>query len=388
MTALEDRLREAISAATSTVPDDAAVNLERKIGQRLRTARRRPRLARFAVPIAAAAAVVAVAIVVPNALHQAAPPANGQSGGLGLAVPDPRVALTFTPGIDVRELQIRSIATGAVLSTLRLPQPPGAHGKVFLSGYATNGSTYLIAESPGLPDPCQSWIYALTVSPDGSVSTLQPFAPLPHTASEIEELAISAKGDVVSYEAASGPGFCLNGPNLIATVNLRTHATKLWHRPVPLEAGGARDYGFGLTGNGRLLLTDLSWQPAVLRELPLTSPSGQAARYWRTIRAPHPAYPQVGIAGGVMTPDGKTLIGYAIGGKALSIYSTSLATGQTKTLWTSAIPSRFESGPTTDPTVRTMLIPTPSGVVSLNLRTGSVSHLTGAWRTFSGDIIW
>jgi len=280
MSAIEDRLRDAIRNAAETVSPRDAETVERAIRQRLGPAkqvRRRPW--RVVAPIAAAAVVAGIALLA-AVLGSPRP----HPVGLGSAsIADPKFMIVIN---SLASLQVRDAVTGAVVS--RIPVPQVAHSqrpgtplrhRIYISQVATNnGRTYLIALGRAIP--CRSWLYKFTLNSKGHASALTPFTAMPTLAGAgLSSTDISGDGRYLAFATFSSGPNCPEGERShIGVTNVLTGRTRQWSIP----RTDAID-NVSLDANGGLLLYSLQFKPSQVRVIPTSAPPGPAANRGRTV---------------------------------------------------------------------------------------------------------
>ena len=251
---------------------------------------------------AAAVAVVALGMGAGTARHGAGPASAAGQAALKFAVAD---------STGTSPLQVRNVATGAVVAQVRLPTPtepgsqPGNDGRTYIGGVATrNGRTYVVALYR--PDPCRSWLYQFGVNSRGQPTAVTPLQARPTIAgAELYDLAVSGNGQVLGYaSASSGPGCAAQKaqPDSLGIINIATGQMKQWTAPRSNSVNGV-----SLSANGSLLLYSLQLDPSVVRIIPASAPPGQAADRGRTVlRAPQVGRSQW-ISFAAISPDGSAV---------------------------------------------------------------------------------
>jgi hypothetical protein len=332
---------------------------------------------------AAAVAVVALGMGAGTARHRAGPASAAGQAALTFAVAD---------STGTSPLQVRNVATGAVVAQVRLPTEPGnqaprqgAHdGRTYVGDVATrNGRTYVVALYR--PYPCQSWLYQFRVNSRGQPTAVTPLQARPTIAgAEVYDLAVSSNGQVLGYASASGLGcFARKAqPEHVGIINIATGQIKQWTMPTSSSVNEV-----SLSANGGLLLYSLQLGPSVVRIIPASARPGQAADRGRTVLRAAQFGPSQWISFATISPDGSTVC-FSIyppgGGGPGRIYIADLATGH---------PLRVASGAAypgliaSDPAVRQLLLHMPHGLARLDLSTGKLTYLPG-WKGFIGSITW
>ena len=333
---------------------------------------------------AAAVAVVALGAGAGTARHGAGPASAAGQAALKFAVAD---------STGTSPLQVRDVATGAVVAQVRLPTEPGsqapgqpAHdGRTYIGGMATpNGRTYVVALYR--PDPCRSWLYQFGVNSRGRPTAVTPLQARPTIAgAELYDLAVSSNGQVLGYaSASSGPGCAARKaqPDRVGIVNIVTGQMRQWTAP---ESNSVNEVS--LSANGSLLLYSLQLGPSVARIIPASAPPGQAADRGRTVLRAAQFGPSQWISFAAISPDGGAVC-FGIyppgGGGPGRIYVAGLATGHPLLVASGAA---YPGLITSDPAVRQLLLHMPQGLARLDLSTGKLTYLPG-WKGFIGSVTW
>jgi hypothetical protein len=313
---LEDRLRDAFRADAETVRPEAIP------GPPAPPARPRrqwfgSRRARVLVPLAAAAAVIALvgglaaaSPLLHGQQHQANPPGPGPflpSGQPTVShgpVPKPVLDANASPGVPasapapgvprfyvtayvppvggVDYIVVRDTTTGKVTGRIN---PPG--GTVFAGLAATAGNrTFITAIDPDTGcSPVQ--LYQFRLSSLGVPGPLQPLhVTLPGGIPQGEgDLAITPDGRTIAYESG---GCTALGVSEVGVINLATRYVRVWavpenvHDPIPEQI-----ISLSLSADGRWLGytifpmgARLPWGGRILRT---TSPAGSLAKYSRIV---------------------------------------------------------------------------------------------------------
>jgi hypothetical protein len=385
MNLIEDRLRDAISAAAQTVPPAAAHDLERLIAQRPGTAAHRTRKrGRIVFPLAAAAAVTGVAVLAAMLAAQPRPPRSRDFSGLG---PAPAASPRFLVGNNGTDtIYVYSRASGRTVARTHTPvvpdNPAGTGKQASIATIATgNGRTYVVSLNAddyrqlgsSRPVPCKSWLYQFTLNAQGQPSALTPFAALPTMdGADIGVQAISGNGRELAFTGGNCPvnGY---GRAFIGVTSAITGQTRLWTTPA---ANGVNNVS--LSADGGLLLYSLPappfapGTPSEVRVIPASAPPGSAAARGRTvIRAA-----QFGRAGSFsfadISPDGRAVYFCVTlhGDGPSEIGVISLADGHARII---AGGLKFPGVMIPDPQLRHLLLYLGNKVVMLNLRTGQVT---------------
>jgi hypothetical protein len=182
MTRTEERLADALHASASRVQDDRLRPFPTDEPDAERHGRARHAWRTWLVPIAAAASVVLVIILV-MAVTSAPHQADGQPSGAAAtdrgaaAAGFPRYMADFEgsipPGL---RLVVRSTSTGAMVASAPMPAVPGWLLTANAIAAAPDDRTFYVdydaVKSAGRPLVEQIWIYRLTVTSDGSSTPL------------------------------------------------------------------------------------------------------------------------------------------------------------------------------------------------------------------------
>ena len=258
MTDVLDRLTDAMSAAASTV---------REQDLRPLTAPERPRRRRhqpaWAVPVAAAAAVVLViglAVVVSHGLS-----GTRQADGPG-GLPAAPLRFYVSTDLSITKVVVRSTATGKVVAVV--PVTLGANtGSMVAPALATgaNGTFYLAAFGRGVRE---EQIYRFRLTANGHVTG---FARVPGGALRpgwaADSLAASANGSRIAVGAYYYPSHVTPGAeqsDRVIVINTRTGAQRIWRGG--LLAGGYKFFrvaSLSWTGGRRGLAVLGQWCRAV-----------------------------------------------------------------------------------------------------------------------------
>jgi hypothetical protein len=259
---LEDRLRDAYRAAAETVRPDGL--LPKAIPNPRGRDRRRAGHGRLAIPLAAAAAVIAVAATGAVLLPRAAPGLGGGSRSPGVQAPP---ALLTTPGyfvalnwMQIPQVFVVNAATGAQGATITLPFPAAD-----LRSVATgDGRTFVVAA--GEPGQCRTSLYRFSLGADGTPTALTGFGTVPGVVPTPWDMAVAGSGQIVAYDAlACGQrsvrqlakagklrqlgtaGYSQQG--FLAVVNAATGQTKQW--TFDTSAGGLGN--LSISADGRVV---------------------------------------------------------------------------------------------------------------------------------------
>lgn len=333
---------------------------------------------------AAAAAVVALGVGAGTARH-----ASGPASAAGQAAP--KFAVADSSGFS--PLQVRDVATGAVVGQVNLPTEPGTRaygqhtpdGRTYVGGVATrNGRTYVVALYR--PDPCRSWLYQFGVNSRGQPTAVTPLRARPTIAgAELYDLAVSSNGHVLGFASASSGLGCVvpnAQPGHVGIMNIATGQMKEWTVPTSNSVEGV-----SLSASGSLLLYSLQLEPSVARIIPASARTGQAADRGRTVLRAAQYGGSHWISFAAISPDGSAVC-FGVyppgGGGPGKIYVADLATGHARLVASGATyPGLIAS----DPAVRQLLLHMPHGLARLDLSTGKLTYLS-SWKTFIGPITW
>jgi hypothetical protein len=287
--------------------DPGPMRVDARLAQRRGRARLRWRRACAAgTPVLAAAAVVVVALGIGagTAQHRAGPASAAGQAALKFAVAD---------STGTSPLQVRDVATGAVVAQVNLPTEPGsqapmqgAHdGRTYVGDVATrNGRTYVVALYRRYP--CQSWLYQFRVNSHGQPTAVTPLRARPTIAgAEVYDLAVSSNGQVLGYASASSGLGCFARkaqPDHVGIINIVTGQMKQWTMPTSSAVNGV-----SLSANGGLLLYSLQPGPSEVRVIPASDPPGQAADRGRTVLRAAQFGPSRWISFATISPDGSVV---------------------------------------------------------------------------------
>lgn len=267
MNTVEDRLRAATRAAAATVPDDSAPPLTLPgRGRRPISSRRHPlRRARWMAPMAAAAAIGAVAagLIVATGANSTSKPQPGPAGSPAAAPtvqPGPRLPdglPAYFLAVPEGETTGRGAASGtaAIVST--------ATGRI--SARATlPGSVYRFAGDEA------GRFYAAVVPRRGPVRFYRIARPASGTVARVTALPVHAAAGRISFLAVSPNGAELAMATYVqrgstsyvqnlTVASTTTGAERRWHTPAQDAAGSMASIGW--LADGRTLA--FSWGPAV-----------------------------------------------------------------------------------------------------------------------------
>jgi hypothetical protein len=383
---LEDRLRDAYRAAAETVRPDTVVlrparpRPDHGRGQAGRPARRRSP-SRWLIPVAAAAALIAVVAAVAVLLPRAAP-----RPGAGRTTPDFFVVLNYR---QHPSLFVVNATTGAQGARVGLPFRPAD-----LDAVATpDGRTFVVAATQ--PGRCRTALYRFRLSADGTPTALTAFRTVPGIVQDPWAMAVSGNGQVVAYYSlVCGQSARVKAPRaFLAVVNAVTGQAKQWtfenvSGSGTLNLSGspyARASGFGslsISADGRVVGYGF-------RVLDADAAPGSLAARSRVVAQAGP-FPSLTIPVGLdIAQDGTTaytgvfFLG-ASHGVHLQLRSVDLATGQARIVRDFPETLGPLAGLTFDPTRRYLLAQswpgtTPIRLARLDLATGRVTWLNADW---------
>ena len=391
MSRLEDRLRDAYRGAADTVTPGTIRDLGEPIPQQgAPTARWR----RMLLPLAAAAAVTAIAVLA-SVLPKASGQDQDQHGQVAGPAGGPTFLIADTRGIS--PLEVRSAATGALVAMVGLPTEPGSQvptgvpaddGRTYIGSVATaDGYHYLV--SLYRLKGCRSWLYQFQLNGRGQPSAVTPFAVLPTLAAQLYGLEVSRDGQVIAYATVA----CMGSrpqPSYVALTSTRTGQTKRWSTP----AGNSVD-NVSLTANGAVLYYSLQLGPSVVRAIPTSAAPGVAADRGRTVVQAAQFGPTDWVSFAAISPGGGTLY--------FTTYPEGIrgpGTGQVRALILVTGRSRVVYAPagqpglvTADPAADHFLLQIVQGqagrvtLARLDLATGHVTDLPSGWIGQLGAVI-
>jgi hypothetical protein len=388
VTRLEERLRDAYQGAADTVNPETIRGLYEPVTPRSRPARPSARRGRgVLIPLAAAAAVTAIAVLVALVLRSApGQPAN--QPGLGPAsAAVPKFLIDDSSGVSL--LKVRNAATGALVAQVTLPTPPGHNpDRTYVTSVATaNGRTYLVAV---YSNPCRSWLYQFQLDDQGQPSAVTPFAALRSIARELGGLAVSGDGRTIGYAAVSCMGQKPQRAPYVAVTNVATGQTTQWSLP----ARSAVD-NVSLTADGSLLCYSLQEGPSMVGVIPASAAPGSAFTRGRTVVRADQFGSSAWISFAAISPDGHAVYFTTYPEPPTSPWvgqarAVDLATGRSRVVHTPAGQPGLIAD---DPPVRHLLLQIQAKgtnslrLASLDLATGRITYLPSAWLGFMGDVI-
>jgi hypothetical protein len=300
---VEERLRDAYRAAAETVrPETVLANGVRGVPDDHPLPARRPRRlragGRWLIPLAAAAAVAAVAIAASVLVPSSAPGRSGatQDTAAGRGTPAFFVALNWSLHPS---MVVVNATTGARGATIRLP-----FRSTELTGVATgDGRTFVAAARTAA---CRTSLYRFSVSAQGRPTALSPFASVPAVIGTPWDMAEAGDGRTIAYAAlacgqAPGPG--ARDPldkGYLAVVNTVTGQTRRWTYTRRLVQPVLGTGGVSLSGDGRVV----AFADRVLRT---DAAPGSLMRRGRVVMHNGEFGPSVILGGVEVDPDGKTV---------------------------------------------------------------------------------
>jgi hypothetical protein len=315
MNTLEDRLRDAFRADADTVrpgtiPPAPAPPAAREVGDH------RKRRARVLIPLAAAAAVIALvaglSLATPAfgpqvrpfpALRPASPPAAGSwpSGPVHTPVFGAQAsrgvpATAPAPGVPRFFVTVYKLASGAMdyivvrdTTSRRVATitPPAGH---FFGGLAATAGdrTFLTTVQPDRG--CTSQLEWFRLDDQGRPGPLVPLhITVPRTDNWIGDLAITPDGRTIAYAA-----YECDGAGDVGVIHLATRQARVWPEPMPRGA----PFDLSLSPDGRWLGYTMLSDGA--RILPTDARAGQLSARSRSLSA--------GAQWAALADDGKTLL--------------------------------------------------------------------------------
>jgi hypothetical protein len=235
MRAMEERVRDAFSAAADTVsaqdlPGPPAPARRSWAAWSPRAWAPRMRMHAL-VPIAAAACVTAIVVtatlVVPKLL---AGPTGGRAGGALAGAPRFFAGITeYGQYPPKTTLNIYRSTTGRVVASVRPSKPD--HEFLAVSKLGSDRA-YVVAAATSF-GACRTHLYRFTIDHRGRPSRLTPLS-VPQFTGTGAELVSSADGKVLAYTAA-GP--CARGHTIAGVIHLTTRQVTTWaipNRPPPV----------------------------------------------------------------------------------------------------------------------------------------------------------
>jgi hypothetical protein len=293
MTAIADRLTDALTAAAAIVPPDGAYALSSPVPGRLASPASRPvrrwmgRLRAWLVPVGAAASVTAIILTAvtlagqpgtvpaPGTGPAPAPAAAPASAGLGLTslAGVPRFYVTIVSmgitrtGRELMTAQVRRTSDGQLTGTLPALPAGWILGRS-ISVTADDRTFTLAAETPTVCPSSTSTktrFYQFSVTSTGHVTGLRAVGK-PVTGEPVSEFAASPDGTKVAYaeQGCAAPVSAASYAGVIHVMKLTSGAVRSWHNTVSsaIPARVTTQIGaMSWTANGRTLVADYLWEP-------------------------------------------------------------------------------------------------------------------------------
>jgi hypothetical protein len=299
MTAIADRLTDALTAAAAIMPPDGAHALRSPVPGRLASPASRPvrrrmgRLRAWLVPVGAAASVTAIILTaVTLAGHPGTVPAPGTGpvqapasagsgitslagvpSGPGTRTPPPAFYVTIVSmGIsrDGRELvtaQVRRTSDGQVTGTV--PALPAGWILGRSVSVTSDDRTFTVAaETPTVcpsSAPTRTRFYQFSVTSTGHVTGLRAVGN-PVTGEAVSEFTASPDGTKVAYaeQGCVAPVSAASYAGVIHVMNVTSGAVRSWHNTVSAATPARVTTQIGAlswTANGRTVVADYLWEP-------------------------------------------------------------------------------------------------------------------------------
>jgi len=333
---IKERLRDAYRAAARTIPPEAVGGPDERVvrvGRASGTGRaRRGATGRVLLPLAAAAAVVAAAVLVPAfesgllAGHGSVAPRSGR--GPGTAIPStvprhparpqkggkPDRGPTVPPGAPAfffasdggpgTTLYAYSTATARVVARITPPRP----GDTF-AGIAATSDPLRFVVATGHNYSCGARLYALRLTADGQPAGYTPL-PVPSLPEDVISLAATPDGQFVAYagDECADPG---GGQGDVGLVNISTGAISRWMAPKQEDIGSLSVSGKGTQIAFTVGQTQLFEAEASL--LATDAPSGPLSQSAQVIVSGTQLRPAGTVPeGAALSPDGRAM--YVCGG--------------------------------------------------------------------------
>jgi hypothetical protein len=386
---IEDQLRAAYRAAADTVDPDGIRSMREPMtviapGRTRRARGRRAARGRILIPLAAAAAIVAVAAGVPALLSGRMPAAPGPTGGAGPAPSSPAsptaratalpertrlpATLTIPPGAPPffvttdggpgTTLHVYQTDTARPVGQVTVPHP----GDDFYAAAATaDPLRYVVAV--GHAYKCGTRLYTLRLRPDGQSAGYTPLR-VPTLPEDVSSLAVTPDARSLAYAGE----FCTDpsgGQGDVGYVNLATGAISRWTAPkqqdigsLSLSASGS-EIGFAV-GATKLF-------PAQAGLLATDAPTGTLAERAQVIVSATQLTPAGTVPEGAMlSPRGRTMYvcgaGVSVGSKPPPATPDPLLTYSGATLThTAHLAGGGSCGLSLDPSGRFLLAQTSGG---------------------------
>ena len=345
------------------------------------------------MPLAAAAAVLAVVATVAVLLPRAVPGLGRGRSADGRTTP----TLLTTPAYFVElnwsqhpSMFVANATTGAQGARISLPFP-----STDLTSVATgDGQTFVVAATA--PEGCTTTLYRFSLAANGTPSPMTPFTKVTGQISDPWDMAVSANGEFIAYrtmttDEVATPRRPQHG--YLAVLDTVTGQTKQW-------TFHTAAYGF-MTGTGNVSISASGSVVGFGNEVVDTSAApGSLAARGRVVATDGEFGPSTIVGSLNVSPDGRTTY-FATFRTAndkpvwssWQLRAFDLATGQTRLI--RGFPGT-EGGPaavTFDPTGRYMIVESvvhtgPTTKLALvNIATGQLTQLNVSWAV-DPEIAW
>jgi hypothetical protein len=309
VSSIEDLLRDAFQADAQTMRAEDVPDLATSRGRARPARSSRMLVSRLAVPLTAAAAVVAVVLTAelvaprlmtgPGVAGQPLSPQTRSAlfgSGAGTRQP-PYLIGEYNSSGSVTSIGVYSVRTGRMVSHI---VPPRA-GLTFTASAATgNDLSFVVAASPRAGS-CVTWFYRLTLTQRGQAASLVPLR-VPEAHGEIvppNGLTASASGQTIAYTANG----CGSGKGWLGVIELGSRTVRSW------KADAEFLWSLSLSADGQLVLyvdSTIYGGDGSVRLLPTSARPGLLSQRARVVV---PGDEGVAADGSVaLTPDGKTII--------------------------------------------------------------------------------
>jgi hypothetical protein len=379
---VEDRLRDAYRAAAETVrPEtvlaEGARGLRDDDPPRARRPRRWPARGRLLIPLAAAAAVAAVAIGASVLLPRPAPDRGGppRAAAAGRGTPAFFVALNWSLHPS---MVVVNATTGTRGATIRLP-----FRATQLTGVATgDGRTFVAAARTAA---CRTSLYRFRVSGQGRPTALTRFGSVPGIVGGPWNMALARDGRTIAYDTTA-----CGQPRqaYLAVVNTATGQTRRWTFGVGTASAGQPFQDctgdVSLSADGHLV----AFCDRVLRT---DAPPGSLVRRGRVVARSGEFGPSVILGGLEVAPDGKTVYFGTFrvrhgkpAGRSWQLRAFDLATGRTSLVRSLPGTQGTPAAVAPDPAGRFLMIEYaprdgPTRLARLDLATERLTPLNARW---------
>jgi len=320
MTAIADRLTDALTAAAAIMPPDGAYALRSPVPGRLASPASRPvrrrmgRLRAWLVPVGAAASVTVIIVtavtlaghpgtvaspgptpalgagpapgttVVPGTTPEPAPGTTTASGGPGITslagvpsgpgtrTPPPTFYVTVVSnglgpdGYDLLTVQVRRTSDGQVTGTV--PALPAGWTLNWGVSATADDRTFIIAATNTFVCPSstpeQTRFYRFSVTSAGQITGLRAVGQ-PVTGEAVSEFAGSPDGTEVAYaeQGCPAPASPALNTGVIYVMNLTSGAVRSWRSTVSAATPARVTTQIGAMSwmaNGRTLVADYQWK--------------------------------------------------------------------------------------------------------------------------------